>query len=249
MGLGAWGVEAGLASRQERYSRTGVRSRNSPHLPVPSQNERKALTFSYIFSRRLVPPLARILPDGRMIHAVLVINNFGKPRLLKFYTRTPEQQQQQIVRELFATLTARSTAASSFVDAARWFDGVPSARVVYRQYATLYFCMVIDSAESELGILDLVQVLVETLDRHFKNVCELDLVFNYPKVHYVVDEMIVGGLVVETNPSEILEQLDAQLAIEHRQSASGQAAIKAQQQLDALGGALSEALRQRDAPR
>lgn len=31
-------------------------------------------------------------------------------------------------------------------------------RVVYRNYATLYFVFVVDGAESELGILDLIQV-------------------------------------------------------------------------------------------
>ena len=176
-----------------------------------------------------------------MIHAVMIVNNFGKARLLKFYGQTSEQKQQQIVRELFATLTARGETASSFIDAAAWFDA-PGVRIIYRQYATLYFCMAIDNSESELGILDLVQVLVETLDRHFKNVCELDLIFNFVKVHYVVDEMIVGGLVVETNPAAILEQLDAQLLIERQQSELGAAAIKAQQKLDQLGGALSDAL-------
>lgn len=33
-------------------------------------------------------------------------------------------------------------------------------RVVYRNYATLYFVFVVDGAESELGILDLIQVFV-----------------------------------------------------------------------------------------
>ena len=42
------------------------------------------------------------------------------------------------------------------------------------------FC--VDESESELGILDLIQVLVETLDRCFENVCELDLVFHMDKV-------------------------------------------------------------------
>lgn len=32
------------------------------------------------------------------------------------------------------------------------------ARVVYRLYATLYFVFVVDGAESELGVLDLIQV-------------------------------------------------------------------------------------------
>lgn len=33
-------------------------------------------------------------------------------------------------------------------------------RVIYRHYATLYFVFVVDGAESELGILDLIQVSV-----------------------------------------------------------------------------------------
>ena len=40
----------------------------------------------------------------------------------------------------------------------------------------------IDDAESELAVLDLIQVLVEVLDKSFENVCELDLIFNPDKV-------------------------------------------------------------------
>ena len=49
-------------------------------------------------------------------------------------------------------------------------------------YATLTFVFVIDDAESELAVLDLIQVLVEVLDKCFENVCELDLIFNPDKV-------------------------------------------------------------------
>ena len=143
-----------------------------------------------------------------------------------------QQQQQRMVRELFATLTARSETASSLIDAAQWFEGVPGARVVYRLYATLYFCMIIDGSESELGILDLIQVLVETLDRHFKNVCELDIIFNCEKVHWIIDEMIVGGLVVETNPANIIEVIDAQGKLMHQQTELGSAASAAASRLD-----------------
>lgn len=79
-------------------------------------------------------------------------------------------------------------------------------KLIYRHYATLYFVFCVDSSESELGILDLIQVLlmsslnilcvwlslicvcvclqvfVETLDKCFENVCELDLIFHMDKV-------------------------------------------------------------------
>lgn len=76
---------------------------------------------------------------------------------------------------------------------------------MYRHYATLYFIFVVDGSESELGILDLIQVFVETLDKCFENVCELDLIFNSDKVHYIADEIIMGGMVLETNIGDILE--------------------------------------------
>lgn len=62
---------------------------------------------------------------------------------------------------------------------------------------------VVDGAESELGILDLIQVFVESLDRAFENVCELDLIFHFDEVQYVLNEIIQGGLVLETNINEI----------------------------------------------
>lgn len=46
--------------------------------------------------------------------------------------------------------------------------------MIYRHYATLYFVFAVDKQESDLGILDLIQVFVEALDKCFENVCELD---------------------------------------------------------------------------
>jgi AP-3 complex subunit sigma len=39
-----------------------------------------------------------------------------------------------------------------------WTKDGDKWRVVYRNYATLYFVFVVDAAESELGVLDLIQV-------------------------------------------------------------------------------------------
>lgn len=39
---------------------------------------------------------------------------------------------------------------------------------------------------------------MESLDRLFENVCELDLIFNFETLHAALAEMIVGGVVIET---------------------------------------------------
>jgi AP-3 complex subunit sigma len=67
-------------------------------------------------------------------------------------------------------------------------------------------------------MLDLIQVYVETLDRVFENVCELDLIFNSPKAYTVLDETIVGGLVLEINSQKILGVYDNLMKLEKANS-------------------------------
>eukprot|EP00250_Pteridium_aquilinum_P001293 c11503_g1_i1 orf=278-769(-) len=138
-----------------------------------------------------------------MIHAVLVLNTQGKPRLAKFYYPLRAEKQQDVIRSVYKVLSTRAEHLSSFVEADDIFG--LETKLVYKHYATLYFVFVIDNAESELGILDLIQVFVESLDKCFKNVCELDIVFNFNKVHTILDEIIIGGQVVETNPCEVIK--------------------------------------------
>lgn len=88
------------------------------------------------------------------------------------------------------------------------------SKLVYKNFATLYFIFVVDAGESELGILELIQIFVETLDKCFAEVCELDLVFAWEKTHQILDELITGGLVFETNTHEVLIALKDQKALE-----------------------------------
>ena len=82
--------------------------------------------------------------------------------------------------------------------------------MIYRHYATLYFVFAVDQQESDLGILDLIQVFVEALDKCFENVCELDLIFHSDRVHYILDEIVMGGMVLETNIHAVLQSIKDQ---------------------------------------
>ncbi|KAI3622362.1 putative aps3-ap-3 complex sigma3 subunit [Moniliophthora roreri] len=144
-----------------------------------------------------------------MIHGVLIFNTSGVPRLTKFYSPV-QQSVQTLIQKIFSLISSRPAGLCNFLDAPELEEFLGSQseegdrwRVVYRAYATLYFVFVVDAAESELGILDLIQVFVESLDRAFENVCELDLVFHFDEVHHILSEIVQGGLVVETNIDEI----------------------------------------------
>ena len=45
---------------------------------------------------------------------------------------------------------------------------------------------------------------METLDKSFENVCELDIIFNQQKAGLILDEMITEGLVLETSSQAIV---------------------------------------------
>jgi AP-4 complex subunit sigma-1 len=44
--------------------------------------------------------------------------------------------------------------------------------------------------QNELGILEFIHAFVETLDKYFENVCELDIMFNIEKAHFILEEMV-----------------------------------------------------------
>ncbi len=110
-----------------------------------------------------------------------------RPAPLSPFPQTLEQQQ-QVVREIFAIVSKRSDHVCNFVEGEGTLWGADT-KIIYRHYATLYIAFVVDGSESELGILDLIQVFVEALDKSFQNVCELHLIFHSDQVRGGVQGM------------------------------------------------------------
>ncbi|GAB5370920.1 hypothetical protein AAMO2058_001534700 [Amorphochlora amoebiformis] len=144
-----------------------------------------------------------------MIEAILIINNYGQARLARFYNKPAFAEQKKIIQECFQLLSKRSDRVCNFLEgSSSWGKNV---KLIYRHYATLYFVFAVDASESELGVLDLIQVFVEALDKCFENVCELDLIFYADKVNYILDEIVMGGMVLETSLKQILHAVNGNL--------------------------------------
>ncbi|KAH9261758.1 hypothetical protein BASA81_000414 [Batrachochytrium salamandrivorans] len=142
-----------------------------------------------------------------MILAVLVVNDAGQARLVRWYEPV-QGDPSSILRRVFISVSRRGDRLCNFLEADPAMGWKRGTKIIYRHYATLYFIFVVEETESELGILDLIQVFVETLDRCFESVCELDLIFHSDRVHNVLDEVIQGGLVLETNMGVVLRGID-----------------------------------------
>lgn len=63
---------------------------------------------------------------------------------------------------------------------------------------------------------------MQALDQLFENVCELDLIFNFETLHATLEEMIVGGCVVETDLGRIVKAVrDAGKVVKRPKLGSG----------------------------
>ena len=124
-----------------------------------------------------------------MIHHFLILNTSGLPRLTKHYIPLALPQQQELLRDVYEKIRTRpeNNAACCFIDidqqqykqhgesvshsgtgdeamtsnggGATSSMSDRTSKIVYRGFATLYFIIVCDDAESELGLLDLIQVI------------------------------------------------------------------------------------------
>ena len=136
-----------------------------------------------------------------MIKFVLMVNKQGQTRLSEYYDWLDLDERVALESEVIRKCLSRNELQCSFMEYRNY-------RVIYRRYASLFFIVGVDSdEENELAILEFIHALVETLDKYFENVCELDIMFNLEKAHFILDEMVVDGCVVETNKVNILKPI------------------------------------------
>lgn len=84
---------------------------------------------------------------------------------------------------------------------------------MYKRYASLYFACCVDPDDNELIALEIIHHFVEILDKYFGNVCELDLIFNFHKAYYILDEILMAGELQESSRKSVLRVCAAQDAL------------------------------------
>ena len=72
------------------------------------------------------------------------------------------------------------------------------------RHASLYFIVCVDQSDNELIVMEQIHLYVEVLDKYFGNVCELDLIFNFHKAYFILDEVFLNGEIQESNKKVIL---------------------------------------------
>uniref|UniRef100_A0A8D0AWZ7 AP-1 complex subunit sigma-2 n=2 Tax=Perciformes TaxID=8111 RepID=A0A8D0AWZ7_SANLU len=132
---------------------------------------------------------------------MLLFSRQGKLRLQKWYVPLSDKEKKKITRELVQTVLARKPKMCSFLE---WRD----LKVVYKRYASLYFCCAIEDQDNELITLEIIHRYVELLDKYFGSVCELDIIFNFEKAYFILDEFLLGGEAQETSKKNVLKAIE-----------------------------------------
>ena len=135
-----------------------------------------------------------------MINFILLISRHGKTRMNKYYKDFTQKERTSIQKEISTMVIGRSSKLTHFLE---WRD----YKIVFKRYASLYFVACIEKEDNELIVLDIIHHFVEILDKYFGNVCELDLIFNFHQSYFILEEMIVGGHIIESSKKQILKAI------------------------------------------
>ncbi|TEA35586.1 hypothetical protein DBR06_SOUSAS21710011, partial [Sousa chinensis] len=175
------------------------RTGSSPHsntASLPQLSDRGFPSAAAAAGR--APP--RLRPAAAM-QFMLLFSRQGKLRLQKWYVPLSDKEKKKITRELVQTVLARKPKMCSFLE---WRD----LKIVYKRYASLYFCCAIEDQDNELITLEIIHRYVELLDKYFGSVCELDIIFNFEKAYFILDEFLLGGEVQETSKKNVLKAIE-----------------------------------------
>ncbi|VDN85350.1 unnamed protein product [Brugia pahangi] len=101
-----------------------------------------------------------------MMQFMLLFSRQGKLRLQKWYVAYQDKVKKKITRELVTTILARKPKMCAFLE-------YKDLKIVYKRYASLYFCCAIEQTDNELLCLEIIHRFVELLDKYFGSVVGL----------------------------------------------------------------------------
>ncbi|KAG7271356.1 hypothetical protein CRUP_006848, partial [Coryphaenoides rupestris] len=120
------------------------------------------------------------------------------------------------------TITIIET-ADGRCDADEW---VTKYSVQYRSVETLNWIYYKDQSgnnreqDNELITLEIIHRYVELLDKYFGSVCELDIIFNFEKAYFILDEFLLGGEAQETSKKTVLKAIEQADLLQEKSSRS-----------------------------
>ncbi|PTU19863.1 hypothetical protein P175DRAFT_0532807 [Aspergillus ochraceoroseus IBT 24754] len=141
------------------------------------------------------------------IHYLILLSRQGKVRLAKWFTTLSPKDKAKIIKDVTQLVLSRRTRMCNFLE-------YKDTKVVYRRYASLFFIAGCASTDNELITLEIVHRYVEQMDKYYGNVCELDIIFNFQKAYFILDELLLAGEMQESSKKNVLRCISQQDSLE-----------------------------------
>ncbi|EAW11638.1 AP-1 complex subunit sigma [Aspergillus clavatus NRRL 1] len=141
------------------------------------------------------------------IHYLILLSRQGKVRLAKWFTTLSPKEKAKIIKDVTQLVLSRRTRMCNFLE-------YKDTKVVYRRYASLFFIAGCASTDNELITLEVVHRYVEQMDKYYGNVCELDIIFNFQKAYFILDELLLAGEMQESSKKNVLRCISQQDSLE-----------------------------------
>ncbi|MCJ1456256.1 RNA polymerase III-inhibiting protein maf1 [Mycoblastus sanguinarius] len=150
--------------------------------------------------------------SGVSLVSNLAACNEAKPknpqqRLAKWFTTLSPKDKAKIIKDVSQLVLSRRTRMCNFLE-------YKDTKVVYRRYASLFFIAGCSSTDNELITLEIVHRYVEQMDKYYGNVCELDIIFNFQKAYFILDELLLAGEMQESSKKNVLRCISQQDSLE-----------------------------------
>ncbi|XP_055243710.1 coatomer subunit zeta-2 isoform X2 [Gorilla gorilla gorilla] len=203
MGAAANSELARLAAGNFVSPLTGTRTREEKFVPAPTGEEAcpESVGAGLKFWVRLERGWRLQEPSLYTIKAVFILDNDGRRLLAKYYDDTfPSMKEQMVFEKNVFNKTSRTESEIAF------FGGMT---IVYKNSIDLFLYVVGSSYENELMLMSVLTCLFESLNHMLrKNVEKRWLLENMDGAFLVLDEIVDGGVILESDPQQVIQKVN-----------------------------------------
>ncbi|KAM9474351.1 coatomer subunit zeta-2 isoform 5-T7 [Salvelinus alpinus] len=153
--------------------------------------------------QRTTMEIASLEPSLYTVKAVFILDNDGNRLLSKYYDTElypSMKEQKNFEKNVFNKTHKADTDEIAFVE---------GMTIVYKCSIDLFFYVVGSAQENELMLMAVLNCLFESLSQILrKNVERRCLLDNMDGVFLVVDEIIDGGVILESDPQQVIQKVN-----------------------------------------
>ncbi|XP_019338134.1 coatomer subunit zeta-2 isoform X4 [Alligator mississippiensis] len=140
-------------------------------------------------------------PSLYTVKAIFILDNDGQRLLAKYYDDTfPSMKEQKAFEKNVFNKTHKTDSEIAFLE---------GLTIVYKSSIDLFFYVVGSSHENELMLMAVLTCLFDSLNHMLrKNVEKRSLLDNMDGAFLVVDEIVDGGVILESDPQQVIQKVN-----------------------------------------